>query len=126
MLSHCATPKETGWRGEVKLVAPVTMTQRERKKEEMPSCSQAMQCKPLLHVPPTSTPTESAVLGDGKNSLREQQKNQCQTMLSSEPRHQPHSSWPLLKEDKDIRRSDDCGSLLLIHHFPKPRKTLMC
>lgn len=55
--------------GEVKLVTPVAMTQRERKKEEMPSCSQAMLCKPLLHVPPTSTPTESAVLGDKKKQL---------------------------------------------------------
>lgn len=52
-----------GWRGEAKLVTTVAMTQKERKKEEMPSCSQAMQCKPLLHIPPTSTPTECAVLG---------------------------------------------------------------
>lgn len=68
MLRHRATPKETGWGRKVKLVALVAMTQRERKREDMPSCSQAMQCKPLLHVPPTSTPTESAVLRMGKKT----------------------------------------------------------
>lgn len=69
MLRLWATPGETTVEGKVKLVPPVAMTQRGRNKEEMPSGSQAMRCKPLLHGPPTSTPTESAVLGDEKKQL---------------------------------------------------------
>lgn len=64
MLRLWATPGETAVEGKVKLVTPVAMTQRGRNKEEMPSRSQAMQRKPLLRGPPTSTPTQSAVLED--------------------------------------------------------------
>ena len=64
-----ATRGETTVERKVKLVTPAAMTQRGRKSEETPSGSQAMRCRPLLHGPPTSTPTESAVLGDEKKQL---------------------------------------------------------
>lgn len=68
-------------------MAPVAMTQREGKKEEVPSCSQAMQCKPSLHVPPTSTPTESAVLGDKKKKKKEKKKQLERATEASMPNH---------------------------------------
>lgn len=70
MPRHWATPKEIRVDGLSKISGTSGNDAERKKREEMPSCSQAMQCKPLLHVPPTSTPTESAVLGDEKNSLR--------------------------------------------------------
>lgn len=54
--------------GEVKSVAPVAMTQRERNKEEMPSCSQAMQCKPFFMSRPLSHPLRVLFLGTEKTA----------------------------------------------------------
>ena len=108
MLRLWATPGETAVEGKVKLVTPVAMTQRGRNKEEMPSRSQAMQRKSLLHGPPTSTPTESAVLGDEETAWDGNRGADAKSALplSQDANLAAHSRrW-----DQDHRRSFDSVS----------------
>lgn len=115
--------------GGAKSVVPIRVTQRKRKKCQ----AVARQCRvrPSLHVPPTSTPTENAVLGDEKEkqkptSLRKQLKSQCHPMLkflSQDTDRTVHGHYRQA-EDRDNRKSKGCGSPLMATSSQSPEREL--
>lgn len=83
------------WGWGAKLVAPIPVTQRKRK--EMPSCSQAMQYKTITSCP-THFHTHWECCSWGllrlKKKKKKQPSDQCQPMHIPNPKHEPPSSWP--------------------------------
>lgn len=81
-------------------MAPIPVTQRKR--EEMPSCSQAMQYKTISSCPTHFTPTENAVLG-AYSEKNKQCADQCQPMHVSNPttKHTVHAHCRHVEDRKE-------------------------
>lgn len=110
--------------GEVKLVAPVAVTQREGNKEEMPSCSQAARrcnanCRFTSRPPPR--PLRVLFLGTKKTA-----RDSNRTHASHPPLRAQAPASQLMAVMERMAGKPDLGLSLLVDHLPAPRKALVC